>query len=412
MTDTRKPYVYVTLEGPDDGGDFGRNTPGTRSGGIQEAVDYAHANFRDVYVFGGRGGMHDTKGYDDNVYLLHETLRIPWSQDFRFDGGNYVLAYTQPTGDAILVDSQMNCRYKFGLIGSMSRDGAGVRIRPVTPGPDDFVTVVACVFEFSAVVSQGEFGDGIVIDPTHGGVSGTRFLAEETNTMARGLYVVDDGSGHGFNNNVVEIMFTNQNHAVGDAVGMRVGDPGSRGIQHNTFRSALHAPRGVHIDPETKAIVPKEGMDTPQGAMGAQIHAHSNVFHLAFYGTWLPGKNIVFEEGARDNTVHAFNLPHGITNNAENPTNRVVTNSTVGFAVETPAFPSSGSGLANTSSHTVEVFVTRPGNVSAWTIQDANGAAHTFEGELAVGQSFPLDPGDRVTFDYADRPDWVWKAMR
>ena len=58
MSNTRKPYVYVPLNGPDDGGDFGRNTPGTRSGGGQEALNYAHENHRDVYIFGGRGGMH------------------------------------------------------------------------------------------------------------------------------------------------------------------------------------------------------------------------------------------------------------------------------------------------------------------------------------------------------------------
>ena len=34
-------YVVVTPEGPDDGGDFGPNTPGTRTAGIQEALNYA-----------------------------------------------------------------------------------------------------------------------------------------------------------------------------------------------------------------------------------------------------------------------------------------------------------------------------------------------------------------------------------
>ena len=113
-----KPYVSVTLEGPDDGGDFGRNTPGTRTGGIQEALDYAHAHSRDVWIWGGRGGVHDGVGSSHNIYTLEETLRVPWSQDFRLDGGNYLLSYTGESGHAIHFDSQMNCRYKFGLVSS------------------------------------------------------------------------------------------------------------------------------------------------------------------------------------------------------------------------------------------------------------------------------------------------------
>src|SRR3990172_7780665 len=101
MAERRKVHVYVTLEGPDDGGDFGRNTPGTRTGGIQEAFDYAHANGRDMTIFGGRGGMHEGDLNADNVYTLHETVRVPWFQDFRLDGGNYVMAYSGKTGDAL-----------------------------------------------------------------------------------------------------------------------------------------------------------------------------------------------------------------------------------------------------------------------------------------------------------------------
>ena len=36
-----KPYVLVTPNGPNDGGDYGPNTPGTTTAGIQEAVSAA-----------------------------------------------------------------------------------------------------------------------------------------------------------------------------------------------------------------------------------------------------------------------------------------------------------------------------------------------------------------------------------
>src|SRR6476660_5690319 len=83
-----KGWVQVTLDGPDDGGDFGPHTKGTKTGGIQEALDYAHETFRDVYIWGGRGGLDKKRLVAENVYRLQETIRVPWSQDFRLDGGN------------------------------------------------------------------------------------------------------------------------------------------------------------------------------------------------------------------------------------------------------------------------------------------------------------------------------------
>ena len=36
----RMGYVVVTPQGPEDGGDFGPLTPGTKTAGIQEALNY------------------------------------------------------------------------------------------------------------------------------------------------------------------------------------------------------------------------------------------------------------------------------------------------------------------------------------------------------------------------------------
>ena len=179
MTDRRKPHVTVTLEGPDDGGDFGPNTPGTGTSGIQEAMDYAVAHSRDVQIWGGHIG--------DNAYALHETLRVPWGQDWRVDCGNCVLAYQGDTGDAVVIDSQMNCRIKLGLVGAHT-DGAAVRIKPTTAGPDGFSVVTASVFDFSALVTEGT---GLVIDSSAGIIVNSRFFAEEFNTHRCGVHITD-----------------------------------------------------------------------------------------------------------------------------------------------------------------------------------------------------------------------------
>ena len=57
-----KKIITITPNGPDDGGDFGPNTPGTTSGGVNEALAYAQANGIDIIltpdrvIFVGQGG--------------------------------------------------------------------------------------------------------------------------------------------------------------------------------------------------------------------------------------------------------------------------------------------------------------------------------------------------------------------
>jgi len=431
-----KPIVRVTLQGPDDGGDFGPNTPGTRTGGMQEAIDYAHKHFRDVYIFGGRGGLHQGTGSPANVYTLEETLHVPWSQDFRLDGGNYVLSYTKKSGHAITIDSQMNCRYKFGLIVSQAEDAA-VLIKPVTPGPDDFVVVTASIFDFSAVVS---LGTGIQIDSSEGLVINSRVLAEETNTMKRGVYLTDGGSTNWISNNQINVMYNQQYHGVGACKNLQVGDPGSNHIVHNRFDMSMHAPRGAYFDPVSKKYTIAEGYEVSPEAVGVEIHAQNNVFTLVSYGKRAPGNDLVFASDARENTVFTLNLPNGFTNHARIPTNRIIANSPVGFSVETPRVPASGECLTNRAPYVVQIFILDPGKVNEWTIIEAEKTvptipfnlsivdnlrnpehrtgssgqpeAQTFPAGLIIGQSILLEPGEQISFIYTQSPTWRWKALR
>lgn len=403
-----KPFVFVTPQGPDDGGDFGPQTPGTMTSGIQEALDYAHEHCRDVYIFGGRGGMHGGEFIDKNVYRLQETLRVPWSQDFRLDGGNYLLAYEKDTGDAVTIDSQMNCRYKFGIIGCRSVDGVAVRIRPHTKGPDDFSVIIASVFDFSAVCSKTT---SIVIDPSEGSIVNNKFFAEETNSVHGGLYIKDSGEGMAFLNNSVHILFTNQEDGTEQATGMRIGDPGSSRIQNNWFESVLHAPRGVYFDEKTRSYRAPDNFTPSEEAIGLDLYAQNNRFRLAFALRRAPGKDIVFREESRDNLVHAFNLPHGFTNLAKLPTNKVTMNRAAGFEIQTPDFPQQGTFCVNRTCFQVQVFITDPGELTGWTLEDAGGASQSLAGGFFAGQSFLLDPGDKVRADYTRRPQWKWKAM-
>lgn len=439
MSNARKPYVTVTLQGPEDGGDFGPNTPGTRTSGFQEALDFSQDQSRDLHIYGGSGGLHDGEGNPHNVYNIDQTVRIPWSQDFTVTGGNYVLNYRGEKGPVLQFDSQMNCRYKFGLISSSSPDPV-VLIKPQLPGPDDFIVVTACVFDFSAIVSHHPDGNSLMLDASHGPIINSTLFAEETNSTGTGIYLTDNGGrGYLISNNSIHIPYGNQYHARGDCTGLRLGDPGSGKIRHNRIETSCHAPRGAYFDTEKKAYVAIEGY-VGENAIGAAIHAQNNVLHLSFFGMRKPGEDIVFEADARDNIVHVMSMPNGLTNYARLPTNKIFLNRTVGFAVETPDFPHRGEWLINTTSLTVQVLIIDPGRVHAWTLRDAGeSAAHNpwnlslvdnltgpersdmpdaaqveqkLQSGLFTGQTFILDPGEAVKFDYEDAPTWRWKAMK
>jgi hypothetical protein len=352
--------------------------------------------------------MHAGVGVPDNVYTLEETLRVPWSQDFTLEGGNYLLHYTGTTGDAVVIDSQMNCRLKFGLVVSET-DGAAVRIRPHTPGPDDFIVVVASVFDFSALVARGT---GLVLDSSMGGIVQNQILAEETNTRGTGVYITGGGSAKGIEGNLVRIPYNQQYHATGASTNLRVGDPACTHICYNRFEMSLHAPRGVYFDEQLRRYTSPPNFRPSEGAVGVQVFAQHNVFGLSFHGTRAPGRDIVFEADAQDNTVFAFNLPNGVTNRATVPTNRIIANWAVGFDVSTPAVPESGTCAVNDTSFLVEVMVLTPGRVTGWEIVDASGNAQSLAAQWFAGQTFCLAPGETVRVDYSQAPTWRWRALR
>jgi len=122
------------------------------------------------------------------------------------------------------------------------------------------------------------------------------------------------------------------------------------------------------------------------------------------------GRGLVFEATARDNLVITGSLSGGVTNNARTPTNRILAASQQGWDVQTPPMAASGTDVVNHHPCPVEVRVLKPGKVSQWIETDAEGKAHTFEGPLAAGQAFTLNPGDRVRFTYQEPPSWHWKT--
>ncbi len=389
-------YVVVSPLGPSDGGDFGPNTPGTKTAGIQEALNYALVNRRDVYIAGGTMPKSFTGGV---IYRLEETLRVPCFQDFRLDGGEYVIDYNHPTGDAIVIDSIMSSRLRFGLVVSHS-NGAVVRLKPSTKGPDDFTVITANTFEFNALVGGGSVfpdgrqatsGIGLFLDASGGSIVGNHFYCTEIIAASTGVYLSCGQGGstskYGIVDNSIEVPLL---HLC--STHLQVGDENSPEVSKNTFRTNINS----------------EGI---AGSTGVRLFGHSNLFTLTFAQT-SPGKDIIFEPSSRDNLLTIANLPHGFTNNSILPTNKIQTAFPVGFAISTPAVPPSGGMVVNRQPYTTQVMVTGSGEVSRWSLKDANGTLQEIQGGFTPGQTILLEPGDEVGLTYTKQPTWKWKAVR
>jgi hypothetical protein len=380
----RLKHLVVTPNGPEDGGDFGPKTPGTKTAGLQEAFLRAQQELRDVYVVGGGVNPPAGKGV---VCRLDQTLHVPWMQDWRLDGGEYVLSYSGPQGDAVVIDSQMNCRLKFGLIVNEKSDGAMVRIGPTSKGPDGFCCCVASTFEFNGLVGAGDVwgrtadqkSTGLILDAARGGISGNKIFILEINACRRGVCLTP-GSG----NNTIEAQWIHLTN-----LGIQLGDAQAPAVSGNRITAGISG-------------------DLPR-TTGVQIFGHHNTLSLDVFSAD-PQRALVLEGPAYDNLILAASLAGGYTNRATQPTNRLM----APFAsdrVETPPMPPSGERAVNRSLCPVEVRILTPGKVSEWAEADVQGTVRTFRCGLASGQSFMLRPGERVQFSYEQAPTWFWKGL-
>lgn len=387
--------VVVTPNGPDDGGDFGSKTPGTRTSGLQEAFDHAKATARDLYLAGGSWTEKKTVPV---VYFLHETLHIPWMQNFRADSGHCVIHYAKKTGDAVVIDSQMSCSYRFGLIVSES-SGATVRLQPSSAGPDRFKVITSTDFYFNALVGGGGawpggeaynseldqdrpwVGTGLCLDASAGPIDGNRIYVTEVVGCERGIHLTGPCTHNTIEATLVHLC---RNH-------IQLGDP------------ERPDPRGNRL----QAHCESEGL---VAAVGARVFARDNILNLSF-GRMSDGGDVVFEPSAADNLVVGIGFPHGITNRSTRSTNRVIGTRPGGFLADTPAVPLSGEPLVNRHPGPVEVRILAPGGVKAWSQTDPAGRAQTFAAGFFVGQAFTLGPGDSVRLEYDQAPAWIWKAF-
>ncbi len=286
----------------DDTGDFGPATTGTKTAGWQEAIDYCVAHARDLYVKGGFGGRKA-------IYHIDDTIRFPAAQDFRVDGGVYVINFKgpDPTVDAVRIDSAMNCEYHLGLIVYGGR-GAGLRIKPEKPVPiDGFPVVIETQINSQGIADPAPFtagardaGMGLVIDASVAGVNYTKMYFASILNFKQCISI-----------------------------------SGERGFYANEFtcehlHTNAHGSTLATIDRTSNSNRFRFGIGVDQGATdvtGIELEGFRNTFDLASRGGgFAAGKELVLRstsEGNQINVLTQQDVLSMITDEAERPTNQI-----------------------------------------------------------------------------------------
>lgn len=290
----------------DDTGDFGPQTPNTKTCGLQEAIDYCVANARDLYVKGGWGGRKP-------VYNISVPIHIPATQDFRIDGGVYVLNWSgpadDPAQDLMVIDSAMNAEYHFGIF-VYGGAGAAMRVRPENPVPiDGFPVMIETEIKSQGLADPSPFtpgerkaGAGLVLDGAKAPITACRFdfiggiLNFKTCIEARGAFV----------QNQFECLHLHTN-----ADKSTLFDLGPECAQ-NTLRLVIGVDQGA------------------KDVSGVLVRGSNNKLQINTRGGFPLARDIVLENTARGNCIdlihgspEAFDPAAFITDAASTPTNRL-----------------------------------------------------------------------------------------
>lgn len=278
----------------DGSGDFGPQTPGTKTCGWQEAISYCMtaAHLSDVYVKGG------------GTYNVSETIRFPTTEDFRVFGGDYTMLWTGPADhDMVVIDSIMAGRLDFGNL-VYGGTGAALRIKPVYPEPLDGLFGVPPMWTDSQLSVQS-----IVHQGTSAGGTGVVF---------------DVPSGSSCTQN------TFQFGSIRDFATC-VSSTGSGGVAFNRFafgsvRSKFNNSTLFSLSNHFSTCEMTIGMGVDGGATGVKGIDLNGASHLVMdvttSGGFAPGSDVIFEPSANGNRVNLVCDP-----SVSDPTTLVTDNS-------------------------------------------------------------------------------------
>ncbi len=284
----------------DNSGDFGPQTPGTQTAGWQEALDFCVAHQRDLYVKGGYGG--------NVVFNVAQTINFPPAQDFRIDGGVYVINYVGNTNnDCVVLDSCMNCDYTLGII-VYGGAKAALRIKPQNDVPiDGFPAFIETVIRSQGIADPNPFtpgprgpGAGLVLDGSVAGISYSKIYFASVLNFNVCVELLTNGVVY---NNEFTIEHLHSNATGGTLI---IVGPGAR---ENRFRF------GIGVD---------QGATSVQGIL---ISGSRNEFHIVTRpGGFAANQQIVLQSPAEGNQINLATEEDPatlVTDQANTPSNQL-----------------------------------------------------------------------------------------
>ena len=297
------PRTANVLLAYDGTGDFGPQTPGTRTDGWQEALDHCVREARDLTVKGGFGGRKA-------IYHVRETIRFPPAQDFRVDGGVHVLNWEGPAEkDLLVMDSAMNCEYRLGIL-VYGGTGAALRIRAERPVPiDGFPAWIETVVFSQGMADPQPFragerraGTGVVLDGDRVSIQCCDFQFASVLNFRTCIEVTGAVS---FNEIRVPHLHSNSDNGTLMVVGEKAFG--------NRMQFTIGVDQGA------------------KGVTGIVLGGRRNILELGKRGSnerFLKGRALVFTETAEGNQVNLVDAepddPHDIlTDRAREPSNQL-----------------------------------------------------------------------------------------
>lgn len=264
------------------------------------------------------------------TYVLTKKWTIPPLQVMTFDAGLTQMSSSVTDDDLIVIDSCMNCRFEFGIIDGETT-GKGVRITPLTEGPDGETVIGVNYFHFIGVENRHATGVGVCIDPASDNVNGNTFYFDELGGAAIGLQILNPSGGQ-------QLFYNRFNFHAHDMVNcIVIGESQTDLISFNTFHGTVRGTAGA-------------------SDRGIVCYGDNNAFFVDIENcgtSQLSNQDIDFIVGTSGNVVYGY-LDDGYTDSGNNS---VMTARRIAqqYTQITPTTDGSGTGIIPTGTSTVWV---------------------------------------------------------
>jgi hypothetical protein len=425
-----KPWITVSAKGisnglsdiPNDGADFGPDTPGTQTSGLAEAV-YYQANIEPKKILLGTGTFilqAQVPIYDSTVIegtIAPGSTYEPANSSLVLVvdlGNNPVMPFKSSSLNAITLKNLIfdgHSQYASSIIDfsvfpehSHPNILENIIIYNTTNFNYDFIldnmedTICNHVGTFGKIQWQASAGSSYYLN----GVVG-QFIAGSENTVISNTTIKDSIVLLGDNTFYPNLVLNNVWFDTPSKSLFYVGTT-------NTWNIGCY---GCTLFTNQNQGSPSPVFALQSGVSSGTIYATFNntiisefnqagtgcsaIVPYPMFDTGITGKAILY------NTMHNCGGVPTFWTDWQNWLVDYFPKNVNAFSINTPAVPASGTAITNNNPFSVDIYITNAGSVSSYQINSL-----TIPAGLSVGQKITLAPGWSLTLTYTTAPTWTW----